>query len=103
MSGPMSGASTTNGASVSNRYAATRGRAAPIDTLKNNDPASETVKNASAAGLNAFVQAREANGGGPAMRRKTDMGTSGRCAETGVVVESPPHNAIDALTEREPC
>jgi hypothetical protein len=31
----------------------TRGRAAPIETLKNNDPASDTAKNASAPVLSA--------------------------------------------------
>ena len=55
MSGPTRGASTRNGASVSARYTMTRGRAAPTETLKNSDPASDTAKNALAPALHACV------------------------------------------------
>src|SRR3989442_6477581 len=77
MSGPMSGASTTRGANVSARYPIVRGRAAPIETLKNNEPASETVKNASAAVPSAWAAESRANGMAPNMRRRTGIGVSG--------------------------
>ena len=48
MSGPTTGASRRKGASVTKRYAITRGERAPTDTLKKSDPASETAKNESA-------------------------------------------------------
>src|SRR5262245_57136691 len=73
VTGPMSGATTAKGASVSRRYNASRGRAASTETLKNNEPASDTVMHASAAVLSAWTRASAASGSGPNTRAATFM------------------------------
>ena len=70
MSGPTTGASNRNGARVTNRYAITRGRAAPTDTLKKSDPASDTAKNESAKLHTVCVAESRAKGIGPKMPRQ---------------------------------
>ena len=53
------------------------GRAAPTDTLKNSDPASETAKNESAKLVTACVAESRAKGIGPKMRASNRIGVSG--------------------------
>src|SRR5580704_1649749 len=63
MSGPNTGATTANGASVNMRYSSTLGRAWPLVALKNSVSARETVTNTSPATPIAYASARRANGG----------------------------------------
>jgi hypothetical protein len=74
-SGPISGATTANGAMVSTRYRMIRGRAASTDTLKKSEPARDTAKNTSALALTACVWASRMNGIGPSTRSAHGLGS----------------------------
>ena len=62
IAGPMSGATTANGAMVNARYNATLPRAASALTEKNNEPASAMVMSVSPATPKMCVLARRMNG-----------------------------------------
>ena len=66
--GPMTGATSAKGATVSNRYSRTLGRAAPGEMLKNNVPARATVTHASPIMLTAWATASRPNGDSPIVR-----------------------------------
>ena len=63
ISGPNTGATSANGASVSSRYSNTFGRAALLVALKNSVSASDTVTKTSPATPIAYASASLANGG----------------------------------------
>ena len=75
-SGPITGATSANGATVSSRYSRTFGRAAPGEMLKNSVPASATVTHASPIMLTAWAAARRPNGDSPIVR--------GSCIESAI-------------------
>jgi len=66
MTVPTNGPTTANGANVSKRYRRTVGRAASADTLKNSEPASETVNSASPATATEFAKTSLRYGSAPA-------------------------------------
>src|SRR5215216_3770963 len=80
---PSRGATTANGATVSRRYSATRGRAAATGTAKNRVPARATATRASPQVLTACTQASRSSGRGPRRDRgggRSDPGAGWRPA-----------------------